>query len=121
MSINLLKAVVASSIVLASGCATILNDDAQNVNLLTSNGEKISGTINGVQFQGPGIVSIMRSQDDAIIVANTEGCTPQTVAPSSVDMKFFINILSGGAFGSTTDYASDDMWKYENSITINCK
>lgn len=121
MRINIIKAVVVSSIVLASGCATILNDDTQNVNLMTSNGEKISGSINGVPFEGPGVVNIMRSQDDAIIVASTEGCTPQTVAPSSVDMKFFINILSGGAFGSSTDYASDDMWKYDNSVMINCK
>ena len=118
---SLIKAVVVSSIVLVSGCATILNEDSQKINVATSNGEAIKGSINGVPFEAPGIVSIQRSQDDAILVASTEGCTSQTVVPSSVDPKFFINILSGGAFGSTTDYASDDMWKYENSVTINCK
>jgi hypothetical protein len=118
---NFMKAVLASAVVMASGCATILNDDVQNVNILSSNGEKIQGTINGMPFEGPGIVAVKRSQSDAIIVTNTEGCTPQTAAASSVDMKFFINVLSGGAFGSTTDYASEEMWKYEDSIMINCK
>lgn len=118
---NLIKAAVVSSVILASGCATILNDEYQKVNVGTSNGEAVKGNINGMPFEAPGIVSIPRSQDDAILVVSTEGCTPQTVMPSTVDTKFFINILSGGAFGSTTDFASEEMWKYENSVIINCK
>lgn len=118
---NLIKAAVVSSVVLASGCATILNDDNQNVNVLSSNGAPISGTINGMPFQGPGIVSIPRAQDDAIVMTSTEGCTPQTLLPTTVDTKFFINILSGGAFGSSTDYASDNMWKYDSAVTVNCQ
>lgn len=121
MKKNFFKAAIASSIVLASGCATILNDETQKVNVLTSNGEKVEGTINGVPFQGPGIVEVKRAKDGAVVMADTEGCNKQTLLPASVDTKFFINLLSGGAFGSTTDYASEEMWKYDDSITINCK
>lgn len=122
MKNSLIKAIVVSSIVLASGCATVLNDESQNINVLTSNGEKMTGNINGIPFTAPGIVSIKRAQAGAILVSDTEGCTPQTIAASSVDMKFFINIfIPGNLFSSSTDFATEEMWKYENAITIHCK
>ncbi len=112
---------VVASIVLASGCATILNEDTQRINVMSSNGEKIKGNIDGVPFEGPGIVAVQRANQDRIINVETEGCAKNTVMPKSVDPVFFVNILSGGAFGSTTDYASEKMWKYENSVTVNCQ
>lgn len=105
---------------LLSGCATILNDETQRVNVLSSNGKAIAGTIDGVPFTGPGIVTVTRKKDDRTIITDTEGCAKQTNLASSVDGKFFINILSGGAFGSTTDYASEEMWKYSESVTVAC-
>jgi len=43
------------------------------------------------------------------------------VAEKSVDPKFFVNILSGGSFGSTTDYSTEKMWKYNENVVISCK
>lgn len=104
-----------------TGCATIINDKTQRVNVTTSNGEKSELTIAGKTFEAPGIVDVKRSQDPLIIESKTDKCASKTVANSKVDPVFFVNILSGGAFGSTTDYASDKMWKYEDTIQVSCK
>lgn len=104
-----------------TGCATIINDKTQRVNITTSNGEKSEFIIAGKTVEAPGIVDVKRSQDPLIIESKTDKCASKTVANSKVDPVFFVNILSGGAFGSTTDYASDKMWKYEDTIQVSCK
>lgn len=109
------------SMIFMSGCATILNDEKQLVNVSSSNNTDFKGTIDGVAFTGPGIISIKRSKQDRIIMIETPACQKQLLVSSSVDMKFFINILSGGTFGSSTDYATDEMWKYQDNIIITCK
>ena len=109
------------SVFALSGCATILNDPTQQVNVSSSTGSEITGTVDGMPFKAPGIVTLVRENKDKIFITETEGCSKQIVAPKTVDMKFFINILSGGAFGSTTDFATDKMWKYSDNIVIPCK
>ena len=105
---------------LLSSCATILNDDLQNINV-SSSAESIKGTIDGVPFKGPGIVQVKRAKSDKIIVVDTPSCNKQTLLVSTVDPKFFINILTGGTFGSSTDYGSEKMWKYQDQVIIPCK
>ena len=53
-------------------------------------------------------------------MATTEGCAPETAMPKSVDSKFFINIISGGVFGSTTDYTTEKMWRYSETVVVAC-
>lgn len=108
-------------VVTLTGCASILNEDTQRVNVSASNGAAISGTVNGVPFSAPGVVSLKRENKDKIFVTETEGCVRETIAEKSVDTKFFVNILSGGAFGSTTDYATEEMWQYSENVVINCR
>jgi len=67
------------------------------------------------------VVHLARENTNKVFVTETEGCTKETVAKKSVDPKFFINILSGGVFGSTTDYAAEKMWKYAENVVISCK
>lgn len=120
MNIKLIT-ISALSISMLSGCATILNDDFQKVNVTTSNGEQAELSANGKTFTAPSVVDIARSED-ALIISSADGkCASQTVANNEVDPKFFINILSGGAFGSTTDYTTEKMWKYQDTIEVNCK
>ncbi len=109
-----------ATVVLMTGCASILNSKTQMVNITTSNGEKIVATADGQPFQVPGIVGLQRSQADKIITTSQSNCNPQTLAPRTIDPIFFINILSGGALGSTTDYATEKMWKYDNNLVITC-
>jgi hypothetical protein len=107
--------------VLTTGCASILNEKTQQVNVSSTNGKNIKGTIDGIPFTAPGIVSVQRTKAAKVVVTETEGCAKQTAVESNVDPKFFINVLSGGAFGSTTDYATEKMWKYSENIVISCQ
>lgn len=105
------------SVIVFSGCATILDGKTQTINLMTSKPKTVD--INGQQFSAPGIVILQRSNKDAIV--NIKECNKQLVLQKSVNPTFFINILSGGAFGSTTDYASDAMWKYDQTnVNVDC-
>jgi len=29
--------------------------------------------------------------------------------------------LTGGTFGSTTDMSTEEMWKYQDAVTISCQ
>lgn len=108
------------SVALLSGCASILNEKTQQVNVSASNGKPIKGSVDGVPFTGPGIVTVQRQKASKVFNVDTDGCAKQTSVENSVDPKFFINILSGGAFGSTTDYSTEKMWKYADNVVISC-
>lgn len=104
-----------------SSCATILNDEYQQINVGSSNNSEIKGSINGIPFTGPGIISVKRAKADKILLVSNSNCTKQTLLKSDVDMKFFINVLSGGTFGSSTDYATEKMWKYQDNVSVVCQ
>ena len=104
-----------------SGCASILNEKTQAINVTSSTGSDIEGTVNGMPFKGPGVVNVVRANKNLLFVTTTEGCAKETVSEKAVDSKFFINILSGGSTGSTTDYATEKMWKYSDTVVIACK
>src|SRR5688572_30630788 len=91
-----------SGIMLLASCATILNEETQQVNVSSSTGKPITGDVDGVPFQGPGVLNLKRTKANKVINVSTASCTKQTVVNSEVDPKFFINILSGGTFGSST-------------------
>lgn len=104
-----------------TGCASIINDKTQKVNVSTSNGSQVSGTVNGQPFSAPGVVDLTRENKSKVFVADSAKCKGETVADKTVDPIFFINLISGGVFGSSTDYGTEKMWKYADNITINCK
>lgn len=108
-------------IISATGCASIINDKTQNVNVVTSSGQKTEVAVDGMPYQAPGVASFKRAKAEKIITTKDPKCNPTTVAPSTVDNVFFINILSGGVLGSTTDYVTEKMWKYEDTVVISCR
>jgi len=108
-------------IVVSTGCASIINEKTQKINVGTSTGESVNVAIDGIPFQAPGIATVTRSKADKIITTSNPKCSSTTILPSKVDNVFWINILSGGAFGSTTDYGTEKMWQYEVSTVITCK
>lgn len=105
---------------LASGCATILNEDNQNINVRTSNNTKVTVTAGGQQVTTPGSISVKRAQEGVILSTDSDKCASTTVVESDVDTVFFVNVLSGGALGSTTDYSTGKMWEYDTDVIINC-
>ncbi len=114
-------ALLGASAFILSGCASILNDNDQAINVNTSTGKSISGTVNGQPFNAPGIVYVARENKNKVFATNEPGCAKETVADKSVDGVFFVNILSGGPLGSTTDYGTERMWKYADTVTISCQ
>ncbi|RVU07144.1 adenosine deaminase [Novosphingobium umbonatum] len=114
-------AIILSSAVALSGCATILNKPTQQVNVSTSNGQQVKGTVNGAAFAAPGVVQVKRENKNKTFTTEDGNCTKETVAAKQVDSVFFINILSGGLLGSSTDFGSEKMWKYNDNVVINCK
>ena len=111
---------LSGAVALTSGCASILNDDTQRINLATSTGKTITVTVDGQQFTAPGIATVTRENADKIIVTEDKSCTKETLAPKKVDNMFWLNILSGGSFGSTTDYSTENMWAYDERIVVTC-
>lgn len=105
---------------LSGGCATILTEDTHKMNVSTSNGERIEVKVDGVSQYAPGIIQIRKENRDKVLVTDAAGCTKQTFLKKEIEPTFFINILTGGAFGSSTDYGSDKMWKYQDSVTVSC-
>ncbi len=107
-------------LLLLSSCATILNDKTQKINVLTSNNRQVKFSFDGEQFSAPGIIEVARAKKDAILSVQDSKCTPQMLIKSDIDNKFWINVLSGGPLGSSTDYSTDKMWKYQDTIIIQC-
>jgi len=112
--------ILVASMFLGSGCATILTDDFHQMNVSTSNGEDTMVTIDGASKSAPGIVSVMKANQDKILVAENSNCTQETFLKKTIEPTFFINIIAGGVFGSSTDYYTGKMWKYQDSVVISC-
>jgi len=108
---------IAGFAILFSGCATILDGKTQTINLTTSKPKTVD--INGQQYSAPGMITLQKANKDAVL--NIKECNKTIVLTKSVTPSFFVNILSGGAFGSTTDYSTDAMWKYDQTnVNVDC-
>jgi hypothetical protein len=104
-----------------AGCASLLTDKEQKINLSTTTGQPVSVQVDGKTFDGPGVITVAKSKEKSkVITSTTEGCAKETVLTREIEPTFWVNILSGGAFGSTTDMATEKMWKYQDSITVTC-
>lgn len=117
--LNALLVVAAAA--LSTGCASILNDQTQPVNITSSTGKPITGSVDGKPFTAPAVVPFTRTKADKVVTVDTAGCAATTLVSSKVDSKFFVNILSGGAFGSTTDYSTERMWRYADAVVVSCQ
>lgn len=114
----LMASLVAASTTLFTGCATIISGDNQNINLQSKKEQTVS--IDGKVYTSPSVVSVERTNKDAVL--KVKDCNKQILLKKEVNPVFFVNILSGGAFGSTTDYASDSMWQYDQTnINVDCE
>lgn len=116
------KLLMTSSIICATvlftGCATIISGDNQNINLQSKKEQIVS--IDGKEYTSPAIVSLERVNKDAIL--KVKDCNKQVLLKKEVNPVFYVNILSGGVFGSTTDYSSDSMWQYDQTnVNVDCE
>lgn len=102
------------------GCATILSGSTQSINVTTETGKKYSASIDGQKYTVPAVIQLTRENKDKTMILDE--CPDQkTLFHKEINPVFFVNILSGGVFGSTTDYASGDMWKYQpENVNVKC-
>ena len=55
-------------------------------------------------------------------MVKVENCNKDILLKKEINPTFYVNILSGGAFGSTTDYSTDSMWQYDSTnLNVDCK
>lgn len=120
MNKKVLGSLVAAATLMTTGCATILTEDTHKINVSTSNGTKTEVSVDGKSQQVPGIVVVKKDDEDKILVAADDSCTKETNLNKEIEPAFFVNILTGGVFGSTTDMSTKKMWKYQDSVTISC-
>lgn len=98
-----------------TGCATIISGSDQ---LLTVNANVEGAEVYlGGQLLGttPLSANVKRGQEGVLRVT-ADGYQPYQIALNkSINSVFFVNLLSGGAFGSSTDYSTGAMYQYEPS------
>jgi len=118
MKKSLLVATAVVGSVLFSGCATILDGTIQQINV-TSN-KHVDIEIDGKPYTVPGVISLKKENKDLILKVDDDKCKQTILLHKKVSPTFFVNILSGGVFGSTTDYSTGAMWKYDDNVNIVC-
>jgi len=74
-------------------------------------------TLGDTKVMTPSIVTVKRGED---LILKSSKCDGQTLVSKKINPVFFVNVLSGGAFGSTTDYATGSMWKYDENAHLQC-
>lgn len=104
---------------LFSGCATITNNPSQKVAFTTSNGQSVVAEVNGKKVNIPAEVKISRSKGAVVRVLAEDNPGYETTqfvitGKNKLSGIFWLNILSGGTTGSTTDALTGSMWTYSN-------
>ena len=93
------------------GCATILKGSNQPLNV-NSNVKGASVYVNNQKVgTTPFTGTIERKKEQHLKVSKPGYETRTLMLDSSIESVFWVNILTGGVFGSTTDFASGSMWK----------
>lgn len=107
---------------LATSCASIFKGSEQEITIdsnvqgaeLSLNGEKIGTT----PFQG----KIKRSSDAHLTVSKPGYESKEIILDTSIEPVFLGNIISGGVFGSSTDYGTGAMYQYSpGNVVVDLK
>ena len=104
---------------LFSSCATIINGQTQKIHVKTKPPTaKLNIEVDGMKAVAPTIIEVKRENKNKLI--KVEDCPGEEVLLSKkLDPITFLNIISGGGIGLTTDYLSGAMWKYEpEEVTV---
>ena len=100
---------------LTTGCATVLGGTSQ---LLTvnSNVEGAEVFLNDTRLGVTPLTADVKRGQTGELRVTADGYQPYNIALNKkISTLFWVNILSGGSFGSTTDYFTGAMYEYEPS------
>ncbi|WP_445775477.1 adenosine deaminase [Shewanella sp.] len=103
-----------------AGCASIVNDKTDEITVTSTSDKSFTAVVDGKTFTVPGSVSIARDGEEKVITTSEPGCAPNTSVEKKMDNAFIGNVVTGGPFGSTTDYSTGQMWDYQSNVTIPC-
>lgn len=105
---------------LITGCGTITNGTKQKISISTSTGQQVVARVNGKKVTIPAKdVAVSRKKGaDIKVLEEDNPCFETTnysiAGKGKVSGVFWINIISGGFFGSTTDAISGGMWQFND-------
>lgn len=116
---KLFNLLAVAAVVTMSGCSTLLTDETQLINV-TSTKKDLQLEIDGKTMVAAGIIEIKKENKNKTLKVLSPGCEQTIALNKGVEPTFFVNILSGGMFGSTTDYSTEKMWRYQSTIDVIC-
>ncbi|MFA5518371.1 MAG: PEGA domain-containing protein [Spirochaetota bacterium] len=114
--------VVISITLIFMGCSTIMNGTSQMVSV-NSDIEEADVLVNGNKVGKTPFSGKIKRSSKTVITVQKEGYSPVNVTPhTELPSAFWGNIILGGFFGSTTDYASGAVNEYTpNTFYVNLK
>ncbi len=127
MSKNLLTITILGSLLLTTGCASIVDGSSQSLSVTTISG---GTTVSGAQCQlnnnkgtwfvdTPGSVTVHRSYDALNVACTDPGYTANVVSiKSSTKAMAAGNILFGGIIGVGVDMGTGAAYDYPGLITV---
>lgn len=122
---KLLIALPLASVMMFSGCATILGGgNSQTVSI--NSDKSVKGVMKysdgtGTQyFTAPATLTVERRSKD-IVLTSKNGEFDKTTVKSNMNPWLLGDILIGGFLGSTTDSVGGAAWKYDDSVNIQAK
>lgn len=124
--LNKLQIILSASLLLVlSGCATIFGEKTQVLNFHASKPTKIILTDSGgtKKYDVPGAVMITKGTEPVRYRVDCPNSYQQNVT-RNVKGVFWLNIISGGVFGSGVDYLTGKMWQYDTNFVVptdNCE
>lgn len=116
------KKLLLTTCILASSCATIFKGSDQEVSI-DSNVKGAEISLNGATIGTTPFHGKIKRQSGAKLILSKAGYESKTILlDTNVEPLFFGNILSGGVFGSSTDYGSGAMYQYSpGNIVVDLK
>lgn len=99
----------------ALGCTTIRKDLFGKKQLVTFNSEPDGATVtvNGIVLGTTPLTTEVEARKEAVLHITLDGYKHhQARMFTRLDSWFWGNIITGGFYGSTTDYVTENMWKY---------
>jgi len=118
MKKSLLVATAVVGSMLFSGCATIVSGKTQKINVTSNKSVKVK--INGSLYETPAIIEVKRDNKPLFLKVDETKCKQTILLNNKFNPVVLGDIVIGGTFGSTTDYATGAMWKYDDNVNIVC-
>lgn len=113
-----------STLVLLSGCASIIEGSTTRVNVLTQDNKPASCNLKNERGAWsaltPGSATIKRSKTDLNISCTDQatGAKGSKVVESDTETWIFGNLLFGGIIGGIVDFSTGSAWDYPKDITV---